>query len=60
MPEVVALELDLIFDLVDQNLGQEDAHQLKRRRAQAQGSPAGCDNSVLLKAQCVSFSGNKW
>lgn len=30
--EVVVLELALIFDLVDQNLGQEDANQLGARR----------------------------
>lgn len=30
--EVVVLELALIFDLVDQNLGQEDANQLGVRR----------------------------
>lgn len=32
MFEVVALELDLIFDLVDQYLRQEDAHQLPGRK----------------------------
>lgn len=30
--EVVVLELDLIFDLVDQNLRQEDANQLQDRK----------------------------
>lgn len=30
--EVVVLELDLIFDLVDQNLRQEDANQLQERK----------------------------
>lgn len=32
MSEVVALELDLIFDLVDQYLRQEDANQLPGRK----------------------------
>lgn len=32
--EVVVLELDLIFDLVDQNLRQEDANQLAGEEAQ--------------------------
>lgn len=32
MTEVVALELDLIFDLVDQYLRQQDAHQLPGRK----------------------------
>lgn len=31
MLQVVALELDLIFDLVDQRLRQEDADQLRDR-----------------------------
>lgn len=31
MSEVVALERNLIFDLVDQYLRQEDAHQLQKR-----------------------------
>ncbi len=30
--EVVVLELDLVFDLVDQNLRQEDADQLQKRK----------------------------
>lgn len=31
MFDVVVLQLDLVFDLIDQNLRQEDANQLQRR-----------------------------
>lgn len=34
--EVVVLELDLVFDLVDQNLRQEDANQLQETKQMAQ------------------------
>ncbi|TNN65183.1 hypothetical protein EYF80_024590 [Liparis tanakae] len=40
VPGVVVLELDLVFDLVDQNLRQEDANQLQEESTQAEGSPA--------------------
>lgn len=38
MPGVVVLELDLVFDLVDQNLRQEDANQLWYGQSQGYAS----------------------
>lgn len=38
--EVVFLELDLVFDLVDQNLRQEDSHQLQETKQRAQQLPS--------------------
>ena len=35
---VVVLELDLVFDLVDQNLRQEDADQLQKRNHKQRSS----------------------
>ena len=34
--DVVVLQLDLVFDLVDQNLRQEDANQLQKTKQRAQ------------------------
>ena len=43
MSLVVVLELDLVFDLADEDLRQEDADQLKRRRHKQRAPPVRLD-----------------